>query len=102
MRVSGKERMEDKGSWRTGEGEDSVRRNKKEKTEHMWSVRLDRELQTKRMLNIWRTEKERMIYIWRNGAVDHRGELEDWRRRGTVELEKERTEVAFWRGEDGG
>ncbi len=43
-----------------------------------------------------------MIHIWRNGTVDHRGELEDWRRRGTVELEKERTEDDFWRGEVGG
>jgi hypothetical protein len=33
--LSGEERMEDKESWRTGEGEDSVRRNKKEKTEHL-------------------------------------------------------------------
>jgi hypothetical protein len=32
------ERMEDKESLRTGEGEDTVRRNKKQKTEHMGRV----------------------------------------------------------------
>jgi hypothetical protein len=66
----------------------------------MERVRMDRELQRKRILNIWRTgEGEDDIHL-EGGAVDHGGELENWGRRETVELEKERAEVAFWRRED--